>query len=53
MANILQEGVKVINIGIKEFVQALDDQEVRVVHVDWRPPTEEDEDIENLLEALL
>lgn len=53
MASILQEEVKVVNIGIREFVQALDEQEVPVVHVDWRPPTEEDEEIENLLEALM
>jgi hypothetical protein len=53
MAGILQEEVKVVNIGIIEFVQALDEQEVPVVHVDWRPPTEEDEEIEDLLEALM
>ena len=53
MAGILQEEVRVVNIGIIEFVQALDEQEVPVVHVDWRPPTEEDEEIENLLEALM
>ena len=53
MASILQEEVKVVNIGIRECGQALDEQEVPVVHVDWRPPTEEDEEIENLLEALM
>ena len=53
MVSILQEEVKVVNIGIREFVQALDEQEVPVVHVDWRPPTEEDEEIENLLEELM
>jgi hypothetical protein len=53
MASILQEEVTVVNIGIREFVQALDEQEVPVVHVDWRPSTEEDEEIENLLEALM
>lgn len=53
MANILREEVKVINIGIREFMQALDEQHVPLVHVDWKPPTEEDEEIENLLESLL
>jgi hypothetical protein len=53
MANLLQEEIKVINIGIKEFMEALEEQQVPVVHVDWRPPTEEDEGIENLLDSLL
>jgi hypothetical protein len=53
MAGILQEEVRVVNIGIREFVQALDEQEVPVVHVDWRPPTEDDEEIEDLLKALM
>ena len=53
VANILREEVKVINIGIKEFMQALDEQHVPLVHVDWKPPTEEDEEIESLLDSLL
>ncbi len=53
MANLLQEEIRVINIGIKEFMEALEEQQVPVVHVDWRPPTEEDEEIENLLDSLL
>jgi hypothetical protein len=53
MANLLQEEIKVVNIGIKEFMEALEDQQVPVVHVDWKPPTEEDEEIEKLLDSLL
>lgn len=53
MADILQKEIKVINIGIKEFMQALEEQKVPVVHVDWRPPTEDDEDIEKLLDSLI
>jgi hypothetical protein len=53
MANLLEQEIKVINIGIKEFVEALEDQQVPVIHVDWRPPTEEDEEIENLLDLFL
>ncbi len=53
MANILQEELRVINIGIKQFMESLAQQKVPVVHVDWKPPTEEDEEIEELLESLL
>ncbi len=53
MPNLLQEEIKVVNIGIKEFMKALEDQQVPVVHVDWKPPTEEDEEIEKLLDSLL
>jgi hypothetical protein len=53
MTQILQEEIKVINIGITEFMQSLADQGVRIVHVDWSPPTEEDEEIEKLLDLLL
>ena len=53
MANLLQEEIKVVNIGIKEFMEALEDQQVPVVHVDWKPPTKEDEEIEKLLDSLL
>jgi hypothetical protein len=34
-------------------MQALDNQEVPVIHVDWRPPTQDDEEIEALLDSLL
>lgn len=53
IANILEEGAKVINLGIKEFARALDEQKSLVVHVDWRPPAEEDEEIEEILDAIL
>lgn len=53
MDNLLQNEILVINIGIGEFCSALEKQEVPVVHVNWEPPTAEDEDIEALLESLL
>jgi hypothetical protein len=52
VANILQEELKVINLGITQFVQALDAQQATVVHIDWKP-TEVNEDIESLLDSLL
>jgi hypothetical protein len=53
MTRILLEEVKVVNIGITEFMQSLSDQGVQAVHVDWTPPSEEDGEIEALLEDLL
>jgi hypothetical protein len=49
----LESRIKVINMGILEFVEGLVGQGIEVVHVDWRPPTEEDEEISGLLDSLL
>jgi len=53
MKNILQEELKIINTGLPQFMEALEAQGITVVHVDWKPPTEEDEEIGKLLESLL
>jgi hypothetical protein len=53
MANILQEDLQVINLGITQFMTELEAQGIPVVHVEWTPPKEDDEEIENLLESLL
>ncbi len=53
MANILQEDLQVINLGITQFMTEVEVQGVPVVHVEWAPPKEDDEEIENLLESLL
>jgi hypothetical protein len=53
MDNILENELVVINIGIIEFAEALREQQVPIVHVDWRPSTKEDEELENLLESLI
>ncbi len=41
MSNINQlfnKELKVINMGLKSFAEDLKSQEVKVLHVDWRPP---------------
>jgi hypothetical protein len=43
----------VINIGIIEFAEALKAQGISVIHVEWKPPTEKDEKIRELLDKLL
>lgn len=50
---LLQEGPVVINLGLQEFAEALQDQGVAVIHVDWRPPAGGDEELAELLDKLL
>lgn len=50
---LLQEGPKAVNLGLREFAQALEAQGVKVVHVDWSPPPPEAEELADILEKLL
>jgi FdrA protein len=43
----------VINLGVREFAESLQDQQVDVVHVDWAPPAGGDTEMAELLERLL
>ena len=44
--------LKVINLGLPAFAQALTDQEVPVLHVDWRPPAGGDAKLLDVLRKL-
>lgn len=48
-----QQEIKVINIGLELFVQALKEQEAKVVHVAWKPPADGDPELMKMLEQLL
>ena len=50
--NLLNMKLKVINIGIETFVEALKKQGAEVIHVDWRPPAGGDVEILKLLDKL-
>ena len=50
--NLLEENLRVINIGLDTFAWELDQQGVEVVHVDWSPPAGGDTKIGNLLSKL-
>ncbi len=50
---LLQDGPTVINLGLQEFAEALQDQGAGVIHVDWRPPAGGDEELAELLGKLL
>jgi len=48
-----QPEIKVINIGLELFTQSLQEQEVKVVHVAWKPPADGDPELMAMLEQLL
>ncbi len=48
-----EEKIKVINIGIREFFDALTSQGVDVVHINWKPPAQGDPEMLTLLSKLL
>ncbi len=49
---LLEEPLKVINIGLEGFARELDSQGVIVVHVDWTPPAGGDPKLADLLSKL-
>lgn len=53
VAELLEKGPVAINLGLRDFARDLDEQEVEVVELDWRPPEPEDKEMKRLLEQLL
>ena len=49
---LLADGPRVVNLGLADFAESLTAQDVPVVHVDWMPPPELDEELTRLLEEL-
>ena len=47
-----REPLVVVNVGVEIFYQALVEQGVRIVHVDWCPPAGGDSDMIGLLDKL-
>ncbi len=50
---LLLDGPIAVNLGLREFAESLQEQEVEVLHVEWSPPAEGDEDMMELLDKLL
>ncbi len=50
---LLNEPLVVINVGLPQFAQNLEDQDVEVVQVDWVPPAGGDKELIDLLDQLL
>jgi len=49
---LLEEPLKIINIGLENFARELDRQGVEVVHVEWTPPAGGDPKLAALLARL-
>ena len=51
--DLLQSPIIVINVGLKDFADNLERQDVEVVQVDWSPPAGGDQELIELLDDLL
>ena len=51
-AALLDGKVKVVNVGLEGFVKDLQDCDIEVVHVDWKPPAGGDPELAALLAKL-
>jgi hypothetical protein len=51
--DLLHQTLIVINVGLKDFAENLERQEVEVVQVDWSPPAGGDKELIELLDELL
>ncbi|MCP4214331.1 MAG: DUF1116 domain-containing protein [bacterium] len=49
MKDLFKKELQVINIGLKSFKQTLEEQNVKSVHVDWRPPADVDAEYTTIL----
>lgn len=50
---LLDRGPVVINLGVQDFAESLEAQDVEVVHVEWTPPAGGDREMIDLLDQLL
>jgi len=53
LKQLLSEGPVAVNLGLREFAESLQIQDVEVVHVEWSPPAEGDEKVGELLDRLI
>jgi len=52
-ADILQQPLVVINVGLKDFAENLEAQDADVIQIDWTPPAGGDQEMIDLLKELL
>ena len=53
LEELLQDGPVIVNVGLREFAESVQEQEAEVIHVDWTPPAADDQEMEALLDKLL
>ena len=51
--DLLHNPLIIVNIGLINFAESLLEQNAEVIHIDWEPPAGGDEELINLLDALL
>ena len=51
--DLLKSDLRVINVGLQQFVESLAEQSVEVAHVNWVPPAELEPELEQILDELL
>jgi hypothetical protein len=53
LGDLLEQGPIAINLGLQDFAKALQDQGGDVIHVDWSPRPEIEEELKGILDELL
>jgi hypothetical protein len=51
--DLLHQPLIVINVGLKDFAENMERQDVEVIQVDWSPPAGGDQELIDLLDELL
>jgi hypothetical protein len=51
--NLLHQPLVVINVGLQDFADAFEKQDIEVIQVDWSPPAGGDQELIELLDELL
>jgi hypothetical protein len=50
---LFQDTLVAINVGIQDFGNALEQQGIQVVYIDWSPPAGGDQEMIDLLDELM
>ncbi|SVC74898.1 uncharacterized protein METZ01_LOCUS327752, partial [marine metagenome] len=50
--NLFQQDIRIINVGLQGFSQAIKEQDVPVQEIDWRPPADGDANLINILKSI-
>ena len=50
---LLSSPIQAINVGVEDFAENLESQEVEVVHISWTPPAGGDPEIIAILDQIL
>jgi hypothetical protein len=53
ICDLLSAPLVAINIGVQDFGEALEQQKIQVIYVEWSPPAEDDQEMIDILDRLL